>query len=382
MADKIKQEFITSNDVKKLIDKYDPQYVLLISARNDGKSYAVKRTCLEDYWTRGEEFCYLRRYEIDLKRVDPAQYWDDFLHPVNVFEEITKGEYSGIRTGQNRAELRLTRKGEDGKIEESERIAHVHALSVARSYKSIQFPKVHNILYEEFVTDSAYLYDEPKKLMNYVSTIFRRRNGRVFLVGNTITRLNPYFREWQLTNFNKMVPGQVDIYDHKWTDENGTESNTRILLHIPDVTGKQGIKGMFFGSAANMIAGQKWDSNEQPHLMGRVREYNTIYQLVFYYDDNASFLMRLLQHRTQPDRVLWYVEPKTTGILDGTRLISPVRFFEKFGGLYTDRFRPISTPERKAFDILNNGRITYSDNLTGTEFQRALRMMRIRDQGE
>lgn len=386
MSNKILREFITSDDLDKIIDEYDPQYILLISARNDGKSYAVKRRALERAFKYGEEFTYLRRYEIDIKRGDPALYWADF-EPVqkdtgkNVIQDITGKTWDAVGT-EGRSEFHWGLRTEKGKIEKGPLIGYIHALSVAPSYKSLQFPRVKTIIFEEMVTDRAYLYDEGRKLMNYVSTVLRSNDGRVFMIGNTITRLNPYFRDWQLTNFNKMKPGQIDIYDHTYTDDAGMESKTRILVHIPNVTGKsKGIKGMFFGSAADMIAGQKWDTKEQPRLQSPIEEYTVLYRIVFDFDINACYMLDLMQHKKHPERVLWYVQPKTTELLDNTRIISP-RLFESAGELYTNDFIPINQQEQRAFDLLRKGRIAYSDNLTGTEFQRALRMSRIKDRGE
>lgn len=382
MSKEVLREYITEKDIDGIIDKYDPQYILLISARNDGKSYAIKRRALNRAFNAGEEFTYLRRYEIDIKRGSPKLYWGDF-EPANektgknVFQDITGGAWDtiGVKGLQS---FHWGKLGNDGKIEEGPLIGYIHALSVATSYKSLQFPKVRTIIYEEMISNQ-FLFDEPRKLMNYVSTVFRSGEGRVFMVGNTITRINPYFREWQLTNFNKMKPGQIDIYDHTYTNDSGEESHTRILIHIPNVTGKnKGVKGMFFGSAAGMIAGQKWDTKEQPHLLGHVSEYDILYEVVFDFDHNATFLMQLVQHREKPDRVLWYITPKTTPLKANTRIVSP-RLNELAGPLYTKDFVAISERERAAFQLLNYGRIAYGDNLTGTEFQRALRMSRTVD---
>ena len=387
MSKNILREFITEEDVDAIINQYDPQYILLISARNDGKSYAVKRRALHRAFDYGEEFTYLRRYEIDIKRGNPALYWTDFEEVnestgKNVVQEIT-GKAWDVIGAQGRQSFHWGSVGEKGKVEQGPLIGHIHALSVAPSYKSLQFPRVSTIIYEEMVTDKAYLYDEPRKLLNYVSSIFRSRQGRVFMIGNTITRLNPYFREWGLTNFNKMLPGQVDVYDHTYTNDAGEESQTRIVVHIPNVTGKNkgSIKGMFFGSAAGMIAGQKWDTREQPHLLGEVGEYDILYEIVYDYDINAKFLMQLVQSKTHPERVLWYVTPKTTPTKANTRIISP-RLDESAGPLYTKDFTAISDRERQALQLLTYGRIAYGDNLTGTEFQRALRMSKIKDTGE
>lgn len=374
---KIEREWILHSDLDKLVDEYDPQYVILISARNDGKSYAVKYRALKRAIEKGEKFTYLRRYEIDLKRADPAYYWNDFYKADNnVVMELTKGQYNCI-IAKNRAEFWLANR-HGKKVEEGELIGYIHALSVASSYKSLQFPDVGSIIYEEFVSD-RYLYNEPRKMLNYVSTVLRGENKIVWMIGNTISRISPYYREFELTHFNKMQPGDVDTYDEHYTLEDGTETTSRIIVHIPDIKKKgNGIKSMFFGSAAHMIAGQQWDVEEQPHLMDKRSEYHTMYEMVFDYDQNACYLMTLLQSHKDPGRILWYVEPKTTELQERTRIVCP-RLNEKAGPLYTNRFTAISERERKAFRLLDYGRIAYSDNLTGTEFKRALAMSRTPD---
>lgn len=374
---KIEREWILASDLDKLVNDYDPQYVMLISARNDGKSYAVKYRALERAVKFGEKFTYLRRYEIDLKRADPAYYWNDFYKSNdNVVERLTEGKYNCI-IAKNRAEFHLAKK-EGKKVEEGELIGYIHALSVASSYKSLQFPDVGSIIYEEFVSD-RFLFGEPRKMLNYVSTVLRGENKVVWMIGNTITKINPYFREFELTGFHKIKPGEVQIYDQHYALEDGTETTSRVIVHIPDIKKKSsGIKSMFFGSAAHMIAGQQWDVEEQPHLIDKRADYSTIYEMVFDYDKNACYLMSLLQSNKNPDRVLWYVEPKTTELQDNTRIICP-RLNEKAGPLYTNRFTPISERERKVFRLLDYGRIAYSDNLTGTEFKRALAMSRTPD---
>jgi len=377
MAQKIKRDYITYKDLDKIIDKYEPQYIMLISGRNDGKSYAVKERALRRYLSDKEQFTYLRRFEIDHKRSDPALYWADFFKKdSNKVAELTDGLWDRI-SAEGKQYFYLARK-EGKNIVKGDAIGYIHALSVQSSYKSLQFPDVTNIIFEEMVSD-RFLYNEPRILMNYVSTVLRSDIGRVWMIGNTITRINPYFREFQLTGFSKMKPGQVDVYDHTYTNDDGTESTTRIVVHIPNITNKgASVKGMFFGSSAGMISGQHWDSREMPHLQDKIGMYETMYEIIFDYDINATYYMRLLQHRQHPERVLWYVEPKTTELKPGIRVISP-RLREDYGPYYTNKFMAIHPKEAAAFRLLDMGRIAYSDNLTGTEFQRALKMSRTVD---
>ena len=381
---KERAQFFTEKDIESLIKEYDPQYLMLISGRNDGKSYAAKYRALKRAIQEHKHFIYLRRYDIDLKRVDPAQYWADFIDPeegVNIISDLTGGEWSDISADKGAF---ILSRYEGNKLIKGPMIGYIHALSVARSYKSMQYPSVDSVLYEEFVTDGGYLYNEPAKLMQYVSTIFRRRIGRVFLVGNMISRISPYYKEWQLRGIEKMKPGQVDVYDEVMEADHfdgslEEDTTARIIVHIPDVIGKSsGKRSMFFGKSAGMIAGQKWDAHSQPHLKHDRRQYKDLYHVVFDSDANARFLMTLVQDRKHPDSVLWYVEPKTTEPQPKTRIIGP-QLVE--GPYWSKDFVPLVPQEVPAFRILRLGRIAYSDDLTGTEFKRALRQVRVPESG-
>lgn len=59
---------------------------------------------------------------------------------------------------------------------------------------------VDDIIFEEFMSRNVYLPNEPNKLMNLYATIDRKRlTTRLWLVGNTISRVCPYINEWRFT---------------------------------------------------------------------------------------------------------------------------------------------------------------------------------------
>ena len=171
----MKNRYITYKDVEELRKEYDPQYMILFSARNDGKSYAAKESVLRRFWERGEQFTYLRRQDIDIRRADQSLYWADFIGLDNKVEEITGGEWSEIIADKDGFSLAKVDEA-TGKMMKGPLIGYIHALSVAgKAYKSLQFPEVHTIIYEEFVTAEGYLFNEADRLQQYVSTVFRDR---------------------------------------------------------------------------------------------------------------------------------------------------------------------------------------------------------------
>src|SRR5699024_11620877 len=59
------------------------------------------------------------------------------------------------------------------------------------------------------------LVNELVLFMNTVSTIVRRRTDvKIFMLGNTVNKYNPYFKEMGLNHANQMEQGTIDIYKY------------------------------------------------------------------------------------------------------------------------------------------------------------------------
>lgn len=367
MPKKSKREFITYKDIEQVKKLYKPNYIILYGGRNDGKSFSAKEKVLRDFVKTGAEFTYLRRYAADITEVDNLDYWGDFLTgSPNKVEEITNGDYNTLE--YEKGKYYISNVNEEGKITRGKLIGHVHALSKEARYKSLQFPKVGTIIYEEFCTSGAYLYNEVTRFSNYVSTVARDNTPDVILIGNTISRQNAFFREWQLTGVSKQEPGTVDIYKF---DHDGA-----VITVATYYTKAEKENKLFFGQAAKMITGGTWESQEQPHLIKPETDYNEIYRMSFETDSLNRFLMRFM---VMDDAGLWYVTKRTSNFKENERVISPHLIQSP---LYTATFTPINKAEKALFPFLTMGRIAYGDNLTGTEFKRALKQLAIINHSE
>lgn len=353
MANK-KINFSWQKKVKPLEKSHD--YIILMGERADGKSYITKRIAVQSAIdSKGEEqFIYLRRFESDCKDSLCVSYFADL--PIY---EMTGGKYDCIdvfRKGVYLANI----DHESGRITNRYRIGYCHALSIGERYKSLMFPKVQRIIYEEFISQNGnYLgQKEPDLLMQYVSTIFRHRKGKVYLVGNTISRICPYFRKWELTGIINQKLGTIE--DYKFTDG---DSVTRLCVYLTDSLEHN--SGMFFGNVAKNITRGAYETEEQAHLPESEKHYNEIYKCVLKFED-FLFLCKFLQHKTKTDRFTWYVIPKTDKeIKKSTRVISP----EYSDNIYwTTDFIGLNSQEESLFKFMDQGKIAFSDNLTGTEF--------------
>ena len=354
----MKQRFYRLNRILKT----DPNYIILLGERSNGKSYSVKEHVIKDFLKNGNQFIYLRRYQLETKANAVEEYFEDM--PI---EQMTDGKYNSIICWRGSIYFAKRDEEELNKVEKGDRIGYVHYLSGAQHFKSRMFPKVYSIIYEEFVSKDMYIYDEPNELLDYVSTVLRRRDGLVFLIGNTISRVCPYFNEWELRNIPRMKQGQIDTYDMdtREVDENGNKITVRISVEYCENSGKGST--MFFGKSAENINGGAWKTELRPRLPKKLEEYYKVYELEIRHM-GFSFIMQLLSDN---ENVLLYVYPNTK-----RRKLERVITHEfSENRLTTKHLLDNLRPEKIIRFLLNENKICFSDNLTGSDFIQILNEM-------
>ena len=352
---------------RETLTKIKARYIILLGQRSNGKSWSVKEDVIKNALYNNEEFAYIRRYKEDCKQYMVEEYFADILSDSeghNHLDEWSKGEYNTIAI-RNQV-IHFAKMDDEGKLHVGRPFGRMFGLSWATHYKSLSFPKITTAVYEEFVTDSVYLSNEVRIFMNLISTIFRERAGRVYLVGNTISRINPFFKEWGLKGVNKQKENSIEYYSYKYKDENGHEKIDRLAVYLTHSTNNN--SGMFFGNIAKSITSTVWESDEFPHLEGDINDYDEVYKLVFEYDNNKFFLQFL---KADSGDYVWFVSPKTTEIQKGTRVVSNQFRMDSYS---TSMFKGLNEMEDKIFNYLKMDKIVYSDNLTATEFKQCYSM--------
>ena len=348
--------FVTPKNIRDHLKKYKPQYMTLLGMRSNGKSSAVKTFCVEEYLKHKTKFVYMRRYDDDIKNWKVERYFKNV--PGFDMRKLTKDEDAFISSKNGEIYI-CSKEIVNGKIKTvyKESIGYTVALNQDEHYKSLNFPDAKYIIFEEFVTTKCYLSDEVNKLFSLVSTILRLEDGVVFLVANTISNVNPYFRYFEFTNIDKQKVGTVDTYI------NGQTTCTVWLTSPLTEEDSDTVDShkMFFGARGKMIKNGAWDSEQKRKLEHNIKEYNVLYSMVFKFF-TKMFLMQLLE---KDDKHVWYVTPKSTPIQKDTRVISDEMVEDD---ICTIGFIPLNQSETRAFALLKQGKIAYSDNLTGTEF--------------
>lgn len=169
-------------DVGKTLS-YNCLFNFVIGNRGCGKTYGLKKRAIKIFLEKGHQFVYLRRYKEEIDETAESYFNDIVLN--NEFPDVTI-EY---RNGEYFVNDQLA--------------GYAMALTKAKSYKSISYPQVYLIIFDEFLIENngftRYLKNEVKQFLSFYMSIDRYRGCMVFFLANSTSMINPYFMFWKLT---------------------------------------------------------------------------------------------------------------------------------------------------------------------------------------
>ena len=340
----------------KKIRELDADYNILLGQKSNGKSYAVKDEILRDAIKNGRQFAYVRRWREDIRGASIEAYFGDSK---KIIEKYTDGEYNGVIVYQSK--IMLAKYSEDDKPIKGKILGYAFCLTGGTHYSSLEFPEIYNFVFEEFITDEGYLKDEPNKLMKLVSTILRDRRGHVYLVGNTLSRICPYFVEWGLTHTIRQKKGTIEVY--KMVTDSLDDQGEPIIISIAveRCEALRNMSQMIFGRSSNMIVSGEWETRSFPHLSEAFEHYELKYK-IFFERENTRFNICLLRGDDMLPFI--YIYPaKNEDKAD--RIISDKYYRDR---RFTASLTPLFKYDNLVSELITQGRIEYSDNLCGTEF--------------
>ena len=185
---------------------FKADFNLVIGQRGNGKTFGVLKHFLECYKKTKKRFCYIRRWDEDVKAFRMEQLFAPFR---NVLDELFGEEF----TIQYRNHKFYLVNGNGTKID---CIGYVLSLSSSHHTKSIAYTNVGNILYDEFIRMSGEqeLKDELSRFDNTLSTIIRGDNTNVviWMLANTVSKYSPYFLRFGI-DINKVEQGTILVKD-------------------------------------------------------------------------------------------------------------------------------------------------------------------------
>lgn len=346
--------------------KCNAEYNIIFGERSNGKTYASILYCLKEYVKTGYSTAYIRRYEEDVKSDMILQTYQ-VLQINQEIEKITKNKYNAFKCDKRKLYL-CKYDFENDKILSIDNNPCVYALAIssAEHYKSKSFEQIKYIIFDEFITDNLYLFNEFIKFQNLLSTIIRLKDDvKIFMLGNTIDRYCPYFDEMALTNIKNQKPNTIEVYK--------TEGNLQIACEFVDFDKKYKKSNKYFSFANSKLAtitgnGSKWSLGSYPHLIQGYSPFEIVKRFYILFNDE-KLQVNLIN---QSNNVFIFVHKKTNNNYENTPLIfsnidtniNLTNFNYFFKNIYNCDYKFI----KLCLKLISQNKIYFDTNLTGNTF--------------
>lgn len=162
-------------------------YCLITGGRGVGKTYQVKKEALVCAATGGE-FLYIRRTkeEIDSKAFSD---WCDDLSQLSgkTISVLLNGHEIILKEG-----------------EKAQRLGWAYALTQSNQARGYNYQKVKFALFDEFLPELTkyrrFYAGEVNDLRSLVSTFFRHRPAKIYMLSNLTSAVNPYYNAFRIIN--------------------------------------------------------------------------------------------------------------------------------------------------------------------------------------
>lgn len=349
------------------IDKEDAHYNVIFGMRSNGKSFAVEERGLKKYIESGgkEQMAIIRRYDVDLQGKKGADVFSHFVNNPekgNMIAKMTHGEWTDVYCYSRR--WYLCRWENDKRLVDSKPFCFGFTLAGMEHDKSLSFPGITTILFDEFMTRQFYLIDEFVTFTNVLSTIIRDRdNVRIYMCGNTVNKYNPYFKEMGLNKVLQMEPGDIQVY--KFAALHGKVLKIAVeYADNPNPEGKPSdVYFAFNNPKLQMITNGIWELAIYPRLPYKYKRENVLFEFYIKWEEEVIHCELI----NVEDEYFIFAHAKTTEITEKE---------ENSSVIYSTEYNPnphyrrrITVPnddlDRKLYGFFKREKVFYQDNDIG-----------------
>lgn len=348
------------------INKKNATYNVIFGERSNGKTYATLKQVLENYFSDGSQFAYIRRWSVDVQPKRMNNLFNAIIED-GYLEKLSGGKFTAIfyRTGR----FYLCTYNDKGKpiYNEEDIIGYAFSLSENEHNKANSYPRVTTIIFDEFLTNKIYLPDEFMLFMNTVSTIVRQRtNVKIYMLGNTVNKFCPYFKEMGLTNILTMKQGTIDVY---------TYGETKLKVAVEYADSKKKFKKNNFYFAFNnpklkMITGGAWELNIYPHAPVKWLPKNIMF--TYFIDFNDSLFQCEIINKD--DNVFTYIHEKTTPLKNPDKDIIYTLDYNPKINYNVNILKPLNEYQNKITWFFTHDRVYYQNNNVGDAINNYLKI--------
>lgn len=343
----------------KKIDKENAHYNVIFGERSNGKTYAILRKTIENWFRNNKQSAIVRRWQDDFKSKRGATMYAALSEVIkkesnDAFDHV---DYYGGRFFMAAWEVKAS--GERVSVRDNVPFAYGFALSAMEHDKSTSYPDIDIILFDEFITRDSYLQDEFILFMNVVSTIVRqRRDVKIYMLGNTVNKFCPYFAEMGLSHVKDMKPGQIDVYTYGESGLLVAVERTGTSTHNKK---ESDVYFAFNNPKLKMITHGSWEIDIYPHLMGHFRSGDVLHSYFIIWEGEilqADIVLDDLSFYT-------YIHRKTTEIKNpDSDIIFQIEPDKRYN-YYKNLKKPTDNISKKIANFFRSYKVFYQDNEVG-----------------
>lgn len=342
----------------KKIDQKEATYNVVFGERSNGKTFALLRKGIKAFHDTKKQMGYVRRWKEDLTGRRAATLFNGVVEAGEV-AKLTEGEYTGITYYAGKWYLCNFDENNKAIYNDADLFCYAFALSDMEHNKSTSYPNIDLIVFDEFLTNSLYLQDEFVIFMNTISTIVRRRDGvKIYMLGNTVNKFCPYFKEMGLTNIAKMEQGTIDVYRYG-------SSPLKVAVEYCAATevDKDSDSHKYFAfnnPKLSMITGGAWELAIYPHIPVKYKPKDVL--AIFFID----FSDQIFQCEVVgiDDLYFVYIHQKTTPIKNHDDLVYCLEPNVK-PNYNRSVYKPVNKLQTRIKWFFDNDKVFYQDNHVG-----------------
>lgn len=360
--------------IEELEKKYpDCQYYMVLGEKSNGKTYSILNKILETYGKTGKQGCVIRRWDTDFKGQTGRSMFNSFVEN-NKVREYTNDRFDSVI--YYAGAWTLTRHEEDGSVTKDDQpFCYGFSLNTVEHMNGSSYPNITTILFDEFMSRRGYLPDEFVLFQVALSNIIRRRTDvKIYMMGNTVNKSCPYFREMGLNHIDSMKQGDTALYTYG-------ASKLQVAVEYAGTAIKKGAKPSdvyfaFDNPALNMITQGAWEMKVYPHRPIEFDQSDIKFTYFIVFEGQVLQCEIVMKDHYN----FTYVHPKTSRYSYDDKKTQLEQIFRKPEKelIFTQEANPLFNVSRKInqgmnkrkivgkiLDYYNNEKIFYSDNSTG-----------------
>lgn len=353
MAKQEKKQYYSLDNILTI----DAQYNMIIGERSNGKTYATLKHAINEYFNgNGGQLAIVRRWQEDIRGRRATDMFSALVAD-GLIEKLSNGKYTGIKYYSGK--FYFCTYDEDGKAlyNESDIFAHAFALSDTEHNKSISYPHIKTIVFDEFMTRGSHLPDEFVLFMNTISTIVRQRKDvTIFMLGNTVNKYSPYFKEMGLSRVPEMNQGTIEVYTYG-------DSDLKVAVEYCASTQSKKDSNVYFAfdnPKLNMITSGSWELDLYPHIPIKYKPSNVEFTYFIKFDGNI-YQCEIIHINGE---MFTYIHDKTTPIKNDDDLVYSLEYSYKMTH-QRNILKPKNKLERNIKYFFDIDKVFYQDNSVG-----------------